>query len=113
MSIEALAMAGVNYHHLNISPEEYEEQNSPPYLITRVKKRKFHAGSFYTLSMYSSGRIHNMSNSDNNTDDDHAKTRKRFVGFSSIAKFVKKIAGKISWIFSINGSNTRIQSHSP
>lgn len=39
MSIEALAMAGVNYHHLNISPEEYEEQNSPPYLITRVKKR--------------------------------------------------------------------------
>ncbi|KAK1387465.1 hypothetical protein POM88_015643 [Heracleum sosnowskyi] len=104
MSIEALAMAGVDCHHLNISLEECEKQNPPPYLITRVKNRKCHARSFYTLSMYSSGRIHNVSNSDDNGDDNHSKTRKRFVGFSVVAK----IAKKISWIFSKNGSNTRI-----
>lgn len=112
MSFEALAMAGVDCHHLSISLEENEKLNPPPYLITRVKKRKYHARSFYTFSMHNRGRIHNVPDSDDNRDDNHARNRKRFVGFSSVAKFVKKIAGKISWFVSKTGSNTRIQSQS-
>ncbi|WOH15835.1 hypothetical protein DCAR_0935381 [Daucus carota subsp. sativus] len=92
MSLEALAMAGADCRNFTINLEEYEK-HPPPYLLTRSKKRKYHTRSFHTLS---------------NVDDERAKSRKRFVGFSSFAKFVKKIVGRISRFFSKNGSSTRV-----